>query len=77
MRARFVVRQFANSLDASYYSRTPGLENTGVLMAMALAKDLTILFGDMSVAFMNTPMPEGDPVYVERPESLCEHNDVV
>ena len=46
-------------------------------MAMALAKDLTILFGDISVAFMNTPMPEGDRVYVEPPEGLYEHNDVV
>ena len=44
---------------------------------MALSKDLTILFGDISVAFMNTPMPEGDPVYVEPPEGLYEHNDTV
>ena len=44
---------------------------------MALAKDLTILFGDISVAFMNTPMPEGVLVYVEPPEGLYEHNDVV
>ena len=34
------------------------------LLAMALSKDLTFLFGDISVAFMNTPIPEGDPVYV-------------
>ena len=44
---------------------------------MALSKDLTILFGDISVAFMNTPMPEGDPVCVEPPEGLYEHNDTV
>ena len=44
---------------------------------MALSKDLTILFGDSSVAFMNTPMPEGDPVYVEPPECVYEYNDVV
>ena len=77
VRARFVVRQFANSLDANFYSPTPGLEVTRVLLAMALSKDLTILFGDISVAFMNTPMPEGDPVYVEPPEGLYEHNDTV
>ena len=46
VRARFVVRQFANSLDASFYSPTLGLEVTRVLSAMALSKDLTILFGD-------------------------------
>ena len=44
---------------------------------MALSKDLTILFGDISVAFMNTPMPEGDLVYVEPPGGLYEHNDTV
>ena len=58
MRARFVVRQFANSLDVNFYSPTPGLEVTRVLLAMALSKDLTILFGDIGVAFMNTPMPD-------------------
>ena len=68
VRARFVVRQFANSLDANFYSPTPGLEGTRVLLAMAL------LFGDISVAFMNTPIPEGDPV---PPEGLYEHNDTV
>ena len=77
MRARFVVRQFANSLDANFYRPTPGLEVTRVLMAMALAKDLTILFGDIIIAFMNTPMPEGEPVYVELPEGLYEHNDEI
>ena len=44
---------------------------------MALSKDLTILFGEISVAFMNTPMPEGDLVYVEPPEGLYEQNDTV
>ena len=77
MKARFVVRQFANYLDANFYSPTLGLEVTRVLLAMALSKDLTILFGDISVAFMNTPMPEGDQVYVEPPEGLYEHNDTV
>ena len=67
MRARFVVRQFANSLDANFCGPTPGLQVTRVLLAMAVSKDLTILFGDISVAFMITPMPEGDPVYVEPP----------
>ena len=37
---------------------------------MALLKELTIMLGDISVAVMNTPMPEGDLVYVESPESL-------
>ena len=77
VRARFVVRQFANSLDANLYRPTPGLEVTRVLMAMALAKALTILFGDIIIAFMNTPMREGEPVYVEPPEGLYEHNDDV
>ena len=77
MRARFVVTQFANSLDANFYSPTPGLEVARVLLAMAPSKDLTILFGDMSVAFMNTPMFGGDPLYVEPPETLYEHNDTV
>ena len=62
VRARFVVRQFANSLDATFYSPTPGLEVTRVLIAMALLKEITMLIGDISVAFMNTPMPEGDLV---------------
>ena len=75
VRARFVVRQFAHSLDANFYSPTPGLEVTRVLCAMAMSRGLTILFGDISVAFMNTPMPQGDSVYVEPPEGLYEHSD--
>ena len=51
VRARFVVRQFASSLDANFYSPTLGLEVTRVLLAMALSKDLTILYGDTCVAF--------------------------
>ena len=39
VRAFFVVRQFANSLDSNFYSPTPGLEVTRVLLAMALWKD--------------------------------------
>ena len=77
VRARFVVRQFADSLDANFCSPTPGLEVTRVLLAMAMSKDLSILFGDTCVAFTNTPMPESDPVYVEPPEGLYEHNDTV
>ena len=74
MRARFVVRQFATSPDANFYSRAPGLEATRVSLAMALSKDLTILFGDISVAFVNTAMPEGDPVSVASQEVFerCE-----
>ena len=44
---------------------------------MALPKDLTILFGDISVAFMNTQVPEGGHVYAEPPADLYEHNDTV
>ena len=77
VRPRFVVRQFATSLDAHFYSPTPGLEVTKVLLAMALSKDLTILFGDIRVAFTNTPMLEGDPLYVEPPEGLFENNNTV
>ena len=40
-------------------------------------KTSPILLGDISVAFMNTPMPEGDPVHVEPPEGLYDHNDTV
>ena len=59
VRARFVVRQFATSVDAKFYSSR------------------SILFGDISVAFMNTPMPEGDPEYVVPPQGLYERNDTV
>ena len=55
VRARFVVRQFTTSLDANFYSPTPGLESHDSLLAMALTKDLTIYFGDTSVAIVNTP----------------------
>ena len=44
---------------------------------MALLKNLTILFYDISVAFMNTPMPDCDKVYVEPLEGLYENNDMV
>ena len=57
--------------------RTPELEVTRVLLAVALLKDLTLLFCDISVVFLNTPMPEGDPVYVEPAEGLYEDTDMV
>ena len=38
VRARFVMRQFSNSLDANFYGPTPGLEVTRVLFEMALSK---------------------------------------
>ena len=63
--------------DATFCSPTPGLEAARVLLVLALSKDLTILFGDISVAFMNTPMQEGDPVYVAPLEGLHECNDTV
>ena len=44
---------------------------------MALSKDFTILFGDIRVAVLNTPKCECDPVHVELPEGLYEHNDKV
>ena len=66
MRARFVVRQCATSLGATFCSLTPALEVTRVLLEMGLSKDLTILFGDICVVFLNTAMLEGDPVYVWR-----------
>ena len=40
---------------------------------MALSKDLTILFGDISVAVVKTAMPEGDPVSVEPPKRTHLH----
>ena len=61
--ARFVARQFANSLDANFYSWARGSRECS--LAMALSKDLT------------TPMPEGDPVCVEPPKGLYEHNGTV
>ena len=70
VRARLVVRQCETSLDANFYSPTPGLEVTRVLSAMTLSKDLTVLFGDFIVAFLNTPMSEGDLVFVKPPEDL-------
>ena len=54
-RAWFVVRQFATSLDAAFYSPALGLEFTRVLLVMALLKKPTILFCDIGVASMNTP----------------------
>ena len=62
VKARFVVRQFATSLDATFYSPTPGLDVTRVLSVMAPWKDLLVLFCDITVAFMNTTMPEGETV---------------
>ena len=70
VRTRFVVRQFAKLFGYSFYNTTPGLEVTSVLLTMILSKDFIILFGDINVAFINTSMPDDDPVYVELPESL-------
>ena len=65
-----MVRQIGNSVHATFYSPTPGLEVMRVLSVMALSKDLTILFSDIGVAFMNTSMPEGEPVHAEPPEGV-------
>ena len=59
------VRKFSGCKLLQSHSWARGHES--VVSAMALLKDLTILFGDISVAFMNTPMPEGDLVYVDPP----------
>ena len=50
-----------------------------MLLTIALSKDFTILLGDIcQLLSMNTPMPEGDPVYVEpHEEGLHEHIDTV
>ena len=64
------VRKFSG--HKNFYSPAPGLEVTRLLSAMALSKDIAILFG-VSVAFMNTPMPEGDPVYALRDASRLFH----
>ena len=50
VRSRFVVRQFADSGDSVFYSPTPGLEVTRVLLALALVWGSVVLFGDISVA---------------------------
>ena len=44
---------------------------------MVLSTDITILFGDIRVVFMNMLMPEGDQVYVLLPDGFSEHNDTV
>ena len=75
--ARFVVRQFATSLDATFHTPTLALDVMRVLLAMGLSKDLTMLFSDISVVFMNTTMIEGDPVRVGPPEGLYENNGMV
>ena len=51
VRARLgeTVRKFSRCKN--FYSPTPGLEVTRVLLAMALSKDLTILFGDTECCF--------------------------
>ena len=74
VRARFVERQFVNSLDANFCNPTPGLEVTRVLSSMTLSKDLTILSGDICVA---SPMSEDDPENVESLEVLYEYNDTI
>ena len=77
VKARFVVRQFATFLDATFYIATPGLDVTRVLLVMALWKDLLVVVCDITVAFMNTSMPEGETVHVKPPEGLYENNDMV
>ena len=42
VRARFVVRPFAISLGAAFYSSTPGLEVMRVLFVTAPLKDITV-----------------------------------
>ena len=69
-RARFLVRQFATSLDAVFYSTTLVLEVTRVLLVISLLKDLKVFVCDVTVAFMNTGTPEGEPVHVEPLEGL-------
>lgn len=54
-RDRFVVRQFADRA-MSLYSPTPGHETVRVLLILALRENLAVRCGDISVAFMITPM---------------------
>ena len=79
VRSRFVVRQFAekgSSGDSAFYSPTPGLETTRMLLALAVLMGLAVFFADISVAFMNTPMT-GPPVHVRPPEGMYQEKGVV
>lgn len=77
VRSRFVVRQYVDRDEVSFYSPTPGHETFRVLLILALRENLTVRCGDISVAFMNTPMPEDTPVFVEPPKGLCPDRSVV
>ena len=79
VRSRFVVRQFAekgSSWGSVFYSPTPGLETTRMLLALAVLMGLAVFFADISVAFMNTPMT-GPPVHVRPPEGMYREKGVV
>ena len=70
VRARFVVRQFASNTDAAFFSPTPGMEAIRTLLALALRGGLDIYFGDVSVAFMHTPLAEQERVTIEPPAGI-------
>lgn len=48
-----------------------------VLVILALRESLVILCGDISLAFMNTPMPEGTRAFMQPPKRLYRDGAVV
>eukprot|EP00971_Amphidinium_carterae_P349130 6490861-Amphidinium_carterae.3 len=70
VRSRYVARQFKNAsaeADSEVYAATPRLESIRILIAWALMYGHEIRTGDLSVAFMFTPVPEDVSIFVEAP----------
>ena len=72
VRSRVVVQQFATPPDSSFYSSTPGLAIQRTLLV-----HLEVRFCDISVAFIHTLMPKGEPVSVAPPVGLYDCADTV
>lgn len=77
VRSRFVGRQDADRADVSFYPLTPGHETVRILVTLALRENLVVLCGNISAAFVNTPMPEDTPVYVEPPKGMYKDGTIV
>ena len=80
VRCRLVGKGFAqeiNDKDADAYASTPQLVTLKCLLAFALARQQTILSGDVSTAFLHATLPDDQEIFIEPPQEYYGGTNIV
>lgn len=79
MKCRLTARGFEqkNLKEGSFYSGTPGMGILKLLLLISLYRCWTVAIGDAEQAFLQSPLEEAEPVYLEPPPEAHEPRDIV